>query len=64
MIDELMSPAELADMRKVVPGTLANERSNGTGPRYVKLRGRVFYRKKDVQAWIEANIRQSTCEAA
>lgn len=37
--------------------TLAMKRCQGTGPRFVK-RGRVFYFKEDLDAWINANGRQ------
>ncbi len=45
---------------------LEKERRKGTGPRYVKAgRGRtarVFYRREDIEAWIEANLRRSTSD--
>ena len=31
--------------------TLANWRSKGEGPRFVKIGSRVFYRQDDVEAW-------------
>lgn len=62
-IDELMTPAELAQMLGITTGALANNRSAGKGPRYTKLGKKVFYRRTDVQAWIDGNVRQSTCEA-
>jgi hypothetical protein len=43
--------------------TLAMKRCDGTGPRFVK-RGRIFYFKADVDAWIkEANF-STTAQAA
>ncbi|MBF0454185.1 MAG: helix-turn-helix domain-containing protein [Magnetococcales bacterium] len=43
--------------------TLAMARSNGTGPRFVK-RGRIFYFKEDLDAWVNAHGRmQSTAQA-
>ncbi|WP_409188850.1 helix-turn-helix transcriptional regulator [Bradyrhizobium sp. RDM4] len=62
MLAELISPTELANMLGITTGALANNRSAGKGPRYVKLGKQVFYRRTDVQAWIDANVRQSTCE--
>jgi predicted DNA-binding transcriptional regulator AlpA len=63
MLPELISPTELANMLGITTGALANNRSAGKGPRYVKLGKQVFYRKTDVQAWIDTNVRQSTCES-
>jgi hypothetical protein len=53
-----------AEMKNIIPGTSdqgwAAMRHKGIGPRYVKLtdspRGRVYYRRADVEAWIEANL--------
>lgn len=59
---ELVPPAELAKMLGITTGALANNRSAGKGPRYVKLGKKVFYRRSDIEAWIDANVRQSTCE--
>ena len=39
------------------PKTLAMKRCQGTGPKFVK-RGRIFYFKDDLDAWINANGRQ------
>lgn len=32
--------------------TLAMHRSAGTGPRFQKIGGRIFYRKEDLDAWL------------
>lgn len=42
--------------------TLANMRTNGTGPRYVKI-GRIFYFLRDLDAWLESKSATSTGEA-
>ena len=36
------------------PSTLAHWRSEGRGPKYVKLGGRVVYRGSHLNDWIEA----------
>ena len=59
--DELMTPEQVAELVGVNTGTLANWRSDGKGPRYVKS-GRIRYRKSDVWAFINSSVRQSTCE--
>jgi predicted DNA-binding transcriptional regulator AlpA len=63
MLPELISTTDVAAWLGITTGALANNRSAGRGPRYVKLGKQVFYRKADVQAWIDENVRQSTCEA-
>lgn len=40
---------------------LAAHRCRGTGPRYIK-RGRVFYYKEDLDAWIAEGCRKSTAQ--
>lgn len=42
--------------------TLANMRSLGTGPRFVK-RGKIFYFIKDLDRWLEAGMARTTAEA-
>lgn len=43
--------------------TLANMRSKGTGPRFIRM-GRIFYYQSDLEDWIGANPRvQSTAQA-
>ncbi len=43
--------------------TLAKVRRRGDGPRFVKLGGKaVVYRKSDLDAWLEANVRRSTSD--
>lgn len=41
----------------VSKGTLANWRSKGTGPAYVKFGSRVRYPLAQVEAWEAANLR-------
>lgn len=42
--------------------TLANLRCRGLGPKFCK-RGRVFYFKADLDAWLAAGVAQSTAQA-
>jgi hypothetical protein len=60
---ELMTQQEVAALFDRTVGVLANWRCTGKGPKYVKLGGKVKYRKSDVEAFISASVRQSTCEA-
>jgi predicted site-specific integrase-resolvase len=62
--DELMTQSEVAALLDVNTATLANWRSAGKGPKFVKLVGRVKYRAVDVEAFVNSSVRQSTCKAA
>lgn len=42
--------------------TLANWRSQSTGPRYVKVGGRIIYKIEDIIAWEDARTVKGTCE--
>jgi len=46
----------------LAPKTLAMMRCYGTGPKFVK-RGRVFYYRADLDAWLRAGRARSTGEA-
>ena len=43
--------------------TLAKWRMDGTGPRYFKICGRIFYDLADIDGFIEAQARISTSDA-
>lgn len=47
-----LTPGQLAQVLGISPGTLANYRSAGTGPRFVKVGPLVRYRPADVERWI------------
>lgn len=61
MGDELIPATE---MKHVVPGTTcqawAAMRHKGTGPRYVKVGRKVYYRRTDLDAWLAANMYERT----
>jgi predicted site-specific integrase-resolvase len=61
-VTELMTQNEVAALFDISVPVLANWRSAGKGPCFVKLVGRVKYRRSDVEAFINSNVRQSTCE--
>jgi hypothetical protein len=48
-----------AEMKNEIPGTTdqywATLRHKGTGPAYVKVVRKVYYRRGDVDAWLAAN---------
>ena len=61
--DGRMDPRGAAVYLGLTEKTLAAKRSNGTGPRFVKV-GRVFYFKADLDAWLENARATSTAQAA
>jgi predicted DNA-binding transcriptional regulator AlpA len=53
---ELLSPTDLAALIGVDERTLTVWRAQCRGPDFVKLGRAVFYRRADVNAWIELNV--------
>lgn len=64
--DPLMPPKKTASIIGVSPGTLANWRVAGKGPRYIKLgdsrTSPVRYRLSDVEDYLSAMTRTSTVD--
>ncbi|MDN5658548.1 MULTISPECIES: helix-turn-helix transcriptional regulator [Micrococcales] len=58
-LDELMTANDVADVLGLSAGTLANWRSLGMGPTYVKLGGRVRYRVSGVNSWVASQEHKS-----
>ncbi len=52
----LLTPSDLAALIGVDTRTLAGWRAQGVGPDVTKLGRGVFYRRIDVEAWIELNV--------
>jgi excisionase family DNA binding protein len=61
---EVLTPDELAAHLKMSKRTLAKWRTNGRGPRYIRLGHGVRYREQDVAAWLEAKVSRNSAEAA
>lgn len=61
---KVLTPQELAERwgGSVGVRTLANWRSVGKGPRYMKLGGRVAYEVSVIEAWERARSVRSTSE--
>ncbi|MFM2090724.1 MAG: Achromobacter phage Mano, partial [Planctomycetota bacterium] len=57
---EYLTPGELVARWKnqIGLGTLANWRSLGNGPKYLKLGGRILYPRTAVEAWEAENHRE------
>jgi hypothetical protein len=56
---ELLSPTDLGLLIGVDERTLAVWRCQGRGPDYARLGRSIFYRRADVQTWIDLNITQT-----
>jgi predicted site-specific integrase-resolvase len=54
----------LADRWDVSEATLERWRTEGIGPVFLKLQGRVLYRVEDVEAFETDSLRKSTSERA
>jgi hypothetical protein len=54
---ELLTPRECADYRRCSIRKLDRERAEGRGCPYVRIDGRIFYRRGDVDQFIESHLR-------
>ena len=55
-----MATADAAAFLGLSTSTLEKMRSEGRGPRYVKLGGRVFYRRADLDAYVQSAVVETT----
>lgn len=59
--DEWLTPPEAAKLTKITVRTLSDWRWKKTGPPYRKLSpgkgGRIRYRRRDVESWLEGHVR-------
>ena len=66
IVADLSKPEEVGNLLGISPSSLARWRCEGGGPRFVKLsRGRsgfIRYRRRDVEAFLEASSRNSTSD--
>jgi len=49
---QLLTTKEAAEFLRLKPHTLENMRSQGKGPIFMKLGGRVFYHRTDLKTWL------------
>ena len=61
--EELLTTPEAARLLTLSPRTLERHRLAGTGPRFVALGRAIRYRRRDVHAFVEEHLRQSTSES-
>jgi len=65
--EKLLLPEEVAQLLRVKVDTLYRWRLDGDGPPFVRMgrgRGRIGYRKPDLDQYILDNVRRSTSETA
>jgi len=55
----MLSPAELASNFGLSPATLADWRSQKTGPDYIKTGKRIWYPDEFVESWAKSQIMRS-----
>ena len=64
-LDRLIDERKAADFLGFTVRALQNWRTRGGGPRFVKVSKRsVRYRRRDLNAWVEARLCAHTSEAA
>lgn len=54
----LMNTAEAAAMLRVAAITLHRWRNSGKGPPYIEMGRKIYYRRADLDHWIETRQRQ------
>ena len=59
-----LNQLQLADRWNLSEATLERWRSDGIGPIFLKLQGRVLYRLVDIEAFEAESLRNSTTERA
>jgi hypothetical protein len=59
-VDELLTPAQVAQELHTTTGSLDALRYRGTGPKFVKVGPRVLYRRSDLRAYLDARTMQRT----
>lgn len=62
-IERYFTETETAKFLRLSARTLQRHRRLGTGPKFVKLGGRIRYRVRDVAEWTNAHTHLSTSEA-
>jgi predicted DNA-binding transcriptional regulator AlpA len=60
---DLLTQQQTAEVTRLSGRTLERHRWAGTGPKFVRLGRRVFYRRADLEAWIAECTCRSTSEA-
>ena len=60
---ELLNANQVAEILDCTPATLANKRYKGDGPKFIKICGKIKYRKCDLEEFINSHaVRNSTSD--
>lgn len=59
----LLNTTEAAEVLRIAPITLHRWRNAGKGPVYVEMGRKVYYRRADLDRWIEEQQRQPQARA-
>lgn len=60
-MDELIASRDMpARFPGTTDGSWAQLRYRGTGPKYVKVGRKVFYRRADLEAWLDEQVKTRT----
>lgn len=59
-----LTSAEFEDLCNLPKGAAAQLRYRGGGPAFIRMGGRIRYRREDIEAWIDANTHLTTAQAA
>ena len=62
-VEHLLTTAEAAEILRLSQPHLEKMRVYGRGPRFVRLGRAIRYRRRDLLAWIEVSVVNSTSEA-
>jgi excisionase family DNA binding protein len=60
--DKMLTTEEAAVVCGLSPRTLEKLRSEGGGPRFLKIRRKVKYRERELDEWIARSVRVSTSD--
>jgi predicted site-specific integrase-resolvase len=61
-VEHLFFPEGVSERIGVTTKTLAHWRCAGSGPKYVKIGGRIMYRPEDVRDYVAARVINRTSE--
>jgi hypothetical protein len=61
--DEIFDQQDVADWLKVSPKCLESWRLKGHGPKFLRIGRLVRYRRRDVVAYLDGQLRRSTSDA-
>ncbi|MEZ5814417.1 MAG: helix-turn-helix domain-containing protein [Alphaproteobacteria bacterium] len=59
---KLLNQVQAADMLGMSISWMERKRWEGGGPKYIKIKHAVRYRKEDLEEWINERLRSSTSE--